>query len=671
MAPSQKKFLIISFIVLLMLFQPFYTVSPSYYNVPDLPYSFDDSLISRIIFTGFDQSLMNTLLLPNGLLEANVNYYNSFPQSYTEKTFFIKHAFELASSSFDNALFEFLSSSAIPDTLTDDDETSNRYRRIYPREFNYTGRFISANDTINWLSQNYNTYFSTRPIPGYTLILANMTRLDDQNYPNHWYNESYIDSDSNAVIKKNYMTGYGVKDRIYYLDLSSDSYYLQDANENSTLQDMKFLYDFSTQYGRRRLAEYLAEWIYEIERNLWIQDPIYAPFNPVGDLQTGIQYSFEILVICNLTGYDIEDLHWTVDENQILRAIKELQPWMKTDILVKFVQLSDLPRLDSIIHQSLVPWGDFKTLTNSKYAIDLIPIYEELYRLSYDYMSQNITTSNFYNIHFQTFAFLFDDAMFGIPEKAQLEPAILGIALRDSINRPLTIISQDFKYLYGNNRSNPQKFHGLTHTIIHETGHQLSLMHPFQFGEVGNFIDDVMAYYPYSSRFSVFSIDNVQRAQIDMLLKRGKSLITEMAENAVRKVYDQDLNNFFQAIIASYYDIKEKYDAMLYREAYILAIELYLTLLAFDRELINIQDKREYTEMNPIFFLGMLVFLTLGLHYYVKYRNLIKNPERRLLLNKKTVDKLEKRSKDLIIASRQAAAEKVDTIISKENKDSN
>ena len=94
---------------------------------------------------------------------------------------------------------------------------------------------------------------------------------------------------------------------------------------------------------------------------------------------------------------------------------------------------------------------------------------------------------SFYTEHFKTFAFIFDDALFGIPNKAQLEPCILGIALRDPTDAPLTIIGEDFNYIYGNNRSSPKPTHGLSQVIIHEIGHQFGLTHPFQYGVV---IDD-------------------------------------------------------------------------------------------------------------------------------------------------------------------------------------
>jgi hypothetical protein len=224
---------IVVFFLLLAFSQNISSVSASYYNIPILPYS-QGNLYSRIIFTGFSQHLMGNLLVPSapdGISLLQQYVYSYFMQKYTEKTFFIDHSYEISSSSFYDAFFTQLNASAIPDTRIDYDGTSERYRRIHPRIFNFTGRFISGQETIDWLWNNYNDYFNNPPIPGYTLIISNMTALDDMVYTNHWYNATYIEPDSKTLLTRSYMTGYGSKERLYYMDLSADSYYLQDEGE--------------------------------------------------------------------------------------------------------------------------------------------------------------------------------------------------------------------------------------------------------------------------------------------------------------------------------------------------------------------------------------------------------------------------------------------------------
>ena len=184
----------------------------------------------------------------------------------------------------------------------------------------------------------------------------------------------------------------------------------------------------------------------------------------------------------------------------------------------------------------------------------------------------------YFTTHIQTIAFLFDNATFAIPEKAKMEPGLLGIALRDSENRPLSIINQDYGMTFGNNRSNPQALQGLTQTIIHETGHQIGLMHPFQFGLVGNFVNDPMTYYSHSSRFSIFSKDNVQRGQIDMLLQGGNAKILQASSVIDTKAYNPNLQAYFDSINESYFLVLAEYNEMNYRDAYSLA-STYITPL--------------------------------------------------------------------------------------------
>ena len=96
-------------------------------------------------------------------LGRNVNNY--FTQQYTEKSFFVNHTFELTPLDFDSAFFAFLNNTAITDTINHTDGTSD------------TGRYISASETLGWLTSNYENYFNSPPVPGYTLIIGNFSTL--------------------------------------------------------------------------------------------------------------------------------------------------------------------------------------------------------------------------------------------------------------------------------------------------------------------------------------------------------------------------------------------------------------------------------------------------------------------------------------------------------------
>ena len=657
MATFTKKTIIFCvFILSLQVSQPIGTAQGSYFVLPNPPYD-SGTIDSRIIFTGFDPAVIFPLIgspdfpQDNSLLGRNV--YNYFHQDYTERTFFVNHTYELAPNEFTSAFYSYLSNSAIPDTINHSDGTSD------------TGRYISANSTLNWLSTNFYSYLGNPPSSGYTLILANFSNIDDSQYSHHWYNETYFDPDSGEPIKRNYMTGYGDQERFYYLDLSADSYLLQNSGQNSTIQDMEKLYDFSTEYGRRRLSEYLSEWIYEIERNLWVQDFVYAPPTPVGDLNTGLQFAIEILVLNNMTGIATEDLNWTVDTNFIEETFKDVLPWVDIEVTVRFINLTEIPDLYQRVQNSIVPWGEFNLQSRWKYSVDLVPLYEYLYTNTHRYMELDLQA--YFTTHFQTVAFLFDNATFAIPEKAKMEPGLLGIALKDSENRPMTIISHDYGITYGDNRSNPHPLQGLTQTIIHETGHQIGLMHPFQFGLVGNFVNDPMTYYSHSTRFSIFSKDNVQRGQIDMLLQAAAAKIRQASDVIETKAYNPNLQAYFDSINDSYFEILVSYNEMEYFSAHSLAVAFYNSIISFDSTLERYSNIPEFYDIIPIFFVGMLIFLLTTIYYKGKFTRLLENTPARRLLTKEMAERLEKVSIERFIASRRAAQEKVSQILDAEN----
>lgn len=657
MDSNRKKIVFIGlFLILINATIDISPVAADYYTIPNFPYQ-SATIKSRIIFTGFNHAIMSSILgtpqnpLAESLLEQNV--YNYFRQDYTNKLFFVNHSYELAPTSFDTSFYTFLNTSAIPDTINHSDGTSD------------TGKYIPASDTLEWLTDNYGQLAGEVPIPGYSLIIGNFSNLDDTEFPHHWYNETYFDPDSGVPFGRNYMIGYGNQERLYYLDLSADSYVLRNSGQNSTLQELKVLYNLNTPYGQNRLAEYLAEWIYEIERNLWVQDFVYRPLTPMGDFDTGLHYAFDILVLNNLTGIPTSDLNWTVNTTLIEEVFKDILPWYTVEASVRFVNLSDIPDLFNEVQESTVHWGEFNKNSRWEYSVDLLPMYNKLYTEASRYFEQEYR--GFYTSHFQTFAFLFDNATFAIPEKAKMEPGLLGIALRGTNNIPLTIISHDYGLTYGNNRSNPQPLQGLTQTIIHELGHQIALMHPFQFGMVGNFVNDPMTYYTHASKFSIFAKDNIQRGQVDTLLQASLFKIDSAYQRIDSKTYNPDLQAYLLYLNASYNTILNEYNKMNYRDAYSLTKTFYLDLLSFDSSLSRFQRIPEPYDFLPLIFVGMLFFFLTTVYYQGKVHRIQESIPSRALLTQPMVDRLDKVSKDRFIESRRKAAENITQILEKGN----
>lgn len=582
------------------------------YDVPAI--ESQSTINSRIIFDGFDQSLV-AKLLSGHILDDYL--YRSYEQDYTEKRFMINREYVVASDEFHSDFSEKIMNISFATTKTFTDGS------------NETGRFIPAQETLDWLTDSYEDNFGERPNNGYTLILTNMSEIDDSIYKDHWYNETYFDPDSNAPVTRSFMTGYGNQDRLYFLDLSSDSYKLEDAGENGIIQDMTVLYDYNTEYGLNRYANYFGTWIYEIERNLWVQNFVYSPRNYIGDYQTGLQYFFEILVLTNVTGKTAEELKWTVNESKILESFRDLIPSTLMNISVKFVELSTYTKLHSLVQSSLVNMKQLNPNLTITYGVDIWPMYQYLSQSIDSYMSFDGSASVG---HFRTICFLFDDAEFGVPEKTNVNPGLLGIALRDSRNKPMSIVGHSYSDLYGN-RSDPKKQFGLTQTIIHENGHQVGLMHPFQYAAVGDFVADPMSYYAYSSTYSIFSKDNLRRAHVDVYLKDFRSILNYHSQKIDIKVYSENLVGYLSSLNDTYIEILQEYNDMSYGSALSKAKEFYKKILDIEHLLDLVGNKNDPDDLMILFFMLSLIFLSTTMLYYTKYKALITHKEDRDLIS--------------------------------------
>jgi hypothetical protein len=69
------------------------------------------------------------------------------------------------------------------------------------------------------------------------------------------------------------------------------------------------------------------------------------------------------------------------------------------------------------------------------------------------------------------------------------------------------------------------KGEGMTETIIHETGHEFGLMHPHQYGDIGDFISSPMGYFTNDYKFGQIDKDSIQRAHVDELYMATEQLL--------------------------------------------------------------------------------------------------------------------------------------------------
>jgi hypothetical protein len=87
---------------------------------------------------------------------------------------------------------------------------------------------------------------------------------------------------------------------------------------------------------------------------------------------------------------------------------------------------------------------------------------------------------------------------------------------------------------------------GFTQTIIHEAGHEFGLMHPHQYGDIGDFIASPMGYFTDDYTFGQIDKDTIRRAHVDQLYSLTESLLTH-ANSTMQNLVSQSDADLAQA----------------------------------------------------------------------------------------------------------------------------
>jgi hypothetical protein len=104
--------------------------------------------------------------------------------------------------------------------------------------------------------------------------------------------------------------------------------------------------------------------------------------------------------------------------------------------------------------------------------------------------------------------------------------ALLGIALKECVFVSLN----QWEFTRGEQIDPPQpgKGDGFTQTIIHEVGHEFGLMHPHQYGNIGDFVYSAMGYFTDDYEFGVADKDALQRAHACQISTKAERLLNQM-----------------------------------------------------------------------------------------------------------------------------------------------
>jgi hypothetical protein len=415
-----------------------------------------------------------------------------------------------------------------------------------------------ANSVEDWLwshSQDLGGFSDN----GWTIIVANLPELpsitwkDVQNFEKsnggllpkskpHYYGITHTDLDLGYKYRyRDLMNAWGGHHRMWFVDLSAGPVWNSqwtDLPLQVVIGDNKF--DIASSFGKTWFTEYIADYVWEATYNFITQNFVYFP-------QYAPKYQIDVFILDDRTPEEKHavPINSTVNKDAIQAAFNDLVPYSTVTVNLDFpevpAQLHDLIQSSYKFTDSWLMGADFAS--PERYGIvDLRPVYK--------YMTDNFASFEKSGRHAHSDSFgLFDPSMVDgtviipafafafsnetyfsytykwfIGDTDYENGALLGIALSEGA----FISYNQYLFTRGGQVSPPQtgKGEGFTQTIIHEVGHEFGLMHPHQYGDIGDFILSPMGYFTDDYQFGIIDKDSVQRAHADQLYMDSLRLIS-------------------------------------------------------------------------------------------------------------------------------------------------
>jgi hypothetical protein len=510
----------------------------------------------KIVLAGISRNLVNVTYLEWNLPSSKHQMYLN-PGINSGVQYSIKYEITFASKDFEYSFVEYLKSIGISENL------KNPFFKA-----NTTNLFYSADLVESWLRNHISDLNSSHNV--YTLLLTNLTghvpSVTSKQYDAylnksiseltpHYYNVTYIDQDLGIKVKRRWMTSWGGCGRLYYIDLSAGpsnitrQFPLQWAVRSNNIE-------LGSTYGIKWLTQFLSDYIYGAVEGLFTPDFIYPP-------RLSKRYFIDILIIDNRTDLKTPQIDTTLNSSIIKSELERLLPFAEVHVNTRFMNVTESPGLTSLVINSTSP-----TRRHNATIVDLRPIYYWLSEDGEGHMKDffNMTVDS---LNIPVMAFIFTgEYQFGFTFKEDVEymspRSIWGLALGD-----LVLVSHSSRDLVRGNFTDPKqpgKGFGLTHTILHEVGHMLGLVHPFRVDPTQDFVASVMAYYPYEYRFSQFDVDTLLRGYADLLIMSSTADVEEARLNPLTYWLSLSVKKRLE-------DAERYYENMNYKEALIASIE--------------------------------------------------------------------------------------------------
>jgi hypothetical protein len=421
------------------------------------------------------------------------------------------------------------------------------------------------------------------PSDGYTFVFANLTalpsvtetQLESENasiVTPHYYTTHFVDKDLEYGLRnRDFSVAWGGRSRLWYLDLAAGPEYWTWSNTEAVphvpvqLAIDIYRVNVHSAYGKQWLTQFLSDYIYEAVLNLAVPVFVYQPV-------FSRNYRIVVNVIDNRTSEEksIVPIETTIHPELVKRAFADLLPYAAVRVETHFISAEEMPDLQAaIIESTVTPPSELGVGT----YLDTRPVYRYLQEHRSEFTGPVRMDST--EVTLPVFAFAFPAGIyFGYTSKWYVstlkfdEGSLLGISLGD-----MALVGMSQNDFQKGNDANPPQYGtgiGFTQAVIHETGHSLGLMHPHQFGYLGDFESSAMSYWSWEYTFSQFDKDSINRAHADQLVNSALSKLTQ-AQNLASNRLDLGLGGGqIKSAQAMLDNALAKYGLM----QYILAVEM-------------------------------------------------------------------------------------------------